>query len=83
MSERGLREAFRSQLQLLAASTVDQLVAYYVPATLLPMTILQYVGAKAVHADVDKFSSKTKDLKGDFIDLRFETDGTMGVAHNL
>jgi ketosteroid isomerase-like protein len=70
----------------LDAATADELVAFYDPNDIITydyITPLQYVGAKAVHEDVDKFFSKTKDLKGDFLDLKVETDGTMGVAHSL
>jgi ketosteroid isomerase-like protein len=72
--------------QALAASTADELVKFYDQTDIITYDYippLQYVGAKAVHADVDKFFSKTRDLKGDFVDLKVETDGTMGVAHSL
>jgi ketosteroid isomerase-like protein len=70
----------------LDASTADELVAFYDPNDIIAYDYiipLQYVGAKAVHEDVDKFFSKTRNLKGDFLDLQVETDGKMGVAHSL
>jgi ketosteroid isomerase-like protein len=70
----------------LAASTADELMAFYDPNEIITYDYipgLQYVGAKAVHADIDHFFSNTKDLKGNFVDLQVETDGTMGVAHSL
>jgi ketosteroid isomerase-like protein len=70
----------------LDANTADELTAFYDPNDIITYDYippLEYVGAKAVHADVDKFFSNTKDLKGNFIDLQVETDGTMGVAHSL
>ena len=70
----------------LAASTADELTAFYDPNDIITydyISPLQYVGATAVHTDVDKFFSKTKDLKGNFVDLQVETDGRMGVAHSL
>lgn len=72
--------------QALAAATADQLVAFYDHDDIITYDYIppvQYVGAQAVHADVDKFFSKTRDLKGNFVDLQVETDGTMGVAHSL
>ena len=70
----------------LDASTADQLMAFYDPDNIITYDYipgLQYVGARAVHADVDHFFSNTKNLKGDFVDLQVETDGTMAVAHSL
>jgi ketosteroid isomerase-like protein len=70
----------------LDASTAEELTAFYDPNDIITYDYippLEYVGAKAVLADVDKFFSNTKDLKGNFVDLQVETDGTMGVAHSL
>jgi ketosteroid isomerase-like protein len=70
----------------LAASTASELLAFYDPKDIITYDYipgLQYVGAKAVYADVDHFFSNTKNLKGNFVDLQVETDGTMGVAHSL
>lgn len=70
----------------LDAMTADELTAFYDSTDIISYDYippLQYVGAKAVHADVDKFFSNTKNLKGNFVDLQVESDGTMGVAHSL
>ena len=70
----------------LVASTADELMSYYDPKDIIAYDYipgLEYVGAKAVHDDVDNFFKNTKDLKGNFVDLQVETDGTMGVAHSL
>jgi len=70
----------------LDAMTADQLTAFYDPNDIITYDYippLQYVGAKAVHDDVDKFFHNIKELKGNFVDLQVESDGTMGVAHSL
>jgi ketosteroid isomerase-like protein len=79
-------EIVQIEQKALDATTADELVAFYDSNDIITydyIAPLQYVGAKAVHEDVDKFFSKTKDLKGDFLDLKVDTDGTMGVAHSL
>ncbi|MBV8362328.1 MAG: nuclear transport factor 2 family protein [Deltaproteobacteria bacterium] len=79
-------EIAQIEQKALDAMTADELVAFYDPNDIITydyITPLQYVGIKAVHDDVDKFFSKTKDLKGDFLDLKIETDDAMAVAHSL
>jgi hypothetical protein len=71
----GKAEIIQIEKQALAAATADELVEFYDQSDIITYDYippLQYVGAKAVHADVDKFFSKTRDLKGDFVDLKVE-----------
>ena len=68
------------------AMTADQLTAFYDSNDIISYDYippLQYVGAKAVHDDVDKFFHGITELKADFLDIQIETDGQMGVAHSL
>lgn len=61
-----------------AASTTDELMAFYDPNEIITYDYipeLRYVGAKAVHADIDHFFSNTEDLRGNFVDLKVYTDG--------
>ena len=44
---------------------------------------LQYVGGKAVRADLEKFFSGAKNVKGNFVNLRVVADGEVGVAHSI
>jgi ketosteroid isomerase-like protein len=44
---------------------------------------LQYVGGKAVRADLEKFFSGAKNVKGNFVALRVVADGNLGVAHSI
>jgi hypothetical protein len=79
-------EIIEIEHQALDASTATELVSFYDPNDIITYDYipgLQYVGAKAVYADVDHFFSNTKNLKGNFVDLQVETDGTMAVAHSL
>ena len=79
-------EIIEIEHQALGASTATELVSFYDPNDIITYDYipgLQYVGAKAVYADVDHFFSNTKNLKGNFVDLQVETDGTMAVAHSL
>jgi ketosteroid isomerase-like protein len=44
---------------------------------------LQYVGEKAVRADLEKFFSSAKNVKGDFVSLHVVADGNVGVAYSI
>ena len=44
---------------------------------------LQYVGAKAVRADLDNFFNNAKNAKGDFVALEVVADEHIGVARSL
>jgi hypothetical protein len=77
-------EIIEIEHQALDASTATELVSFYDPNDIITYDYipgLQYVGAKAVYADVDHFFSNTKNLKGNFVDLQVETDGTMAVEN--
>ena len=44
---------------------------------------LQYVGAKAVRADLDNFFNNAKNAKGEFVALDVIADGNVAVARSL
>jgi ketosteroid isomerase-like protein len=44
---------------------------------------LQYMGAKAVRADLDNFFNNAKNAKGEFVALNVVSDGKLGVARSL
>ncbi|MBI3246380.1 MAG: nuclear transport factor 2 family protein [Deltaproteobacteria bacterium] len=72
--------------KLIAATSADEVMTFQDEREIVLydyMVPLQYVGAKAVRADFEKFFSSAKNVKGDFVSLRVVVDKKVGVAHSL
>jgi len=72
--------------KLIAATSADEAMAFQDEKEIVLydyIAPLQYVGAKAVRADLDNFFNNAKNAKGEFVALNVVSDGKLGVARSL
>jgi len=72
--------------KLIAATGADEAMAFQDEKEIVLydyVVPLQFVGAKAVRADFEKFFSSAKHVKGDFVSLLVVAARKLGVAHSI
>jgi ketosteroid isomerase-like protein len=72
--------------KLIAATTTDEAMSFQDEKEIVLYDFivpLQNVGGKSVRAQFDKFFSSAKDIKANFVSLRVEANGKLGVAHSI
>ena len=72
--------------KLIAAANTDEFMAFADEKNIVLYDYvrpLQFVGAKAVRADLDNFFNTAKNAKGEFVVLDVVADGGVGVARSL
>jgi len=72
--------------KVIASTSTDQVMAYYDANKVVFYDFvppLQYVGEKAVRADLDNFFNNAKNAKGEFLEMDVVTDGRLGIVNSI